>query len=1245
MTKPAARLVAVLLVLSLATGTPAQERSGKFGAKAFVTAIELVVDVTDASGKTPTNLTPADFAIVEDGIAREVVSVEYLGGGVPIAMADATAPASPREAAPPAAEWQIVIWFDGITTGRGTLQDSVRELKKQSAQLVAMGPVTILYSDLSTKAMLTTSRSARAVNEALDRVLNNGLGDRITRLRQGFVKDSEQVTGVSFGGATFVTNGVGNDIAHFVSEELRLLRISRTNLLRWISRVPRRQPRMLMYVGGGFDLDPVDFYATVYESTPEGQTGRDTLRRSENRVNLDEQNNDLARTLAIEGWLTVAVGGTGAYSMTSGVERQGNEMVANVTSGNAMPTYLYSAPSAPLEQYARETGGVRVASVAQLPRVMDRLRNRIRLTYQVDREPDLAPRQVEVRAKRAGLSVTAPRWTSSSTSVAIMEVRALDLLENPERAEKGDLEVVAYAVPGESSGITERSGTLHARASLAPLKAVAGQIGATKVRLTVAFNEPGSLPSFVHNLMDVADLGKLDAIEWSAPYTMPAASNMATVVVEELTTGAWGSVRVPLDGSLGTSQVARQPVEAPPAVWLGDRSEALVRAAREEKLVFAFHRDETCRACAALLREASTHPAVQRLSSRFVLLVTPPARAVAPGLEQPAAFGLIDQTGLEPLTWPGENDRREVIGVGELADILQRADAAAPFVRRSAAERAQGKTAEAYLSLGWAFRQAGDAARASEAYAAAVRTARGTGDLQTAQSGEILRALSEATRGKVQDSIATLRAIVRAPLSRKTESEAYFALGQLLRASGNEREAAEALERASTDQAAAVLASQENHVIGGNTRAVRLLVPDHPPYSGRITAQALARDPSIASVVFALDGAEVANDTRPPFDASIDLGSVPRRHELRIVARNAMGGLVADDALILNDRHDEFWVRLALGERRIANAHLNLPAGGILSRVEFFLDDRLIATRTSPPYTVPVGETGEGSTLRVAATLSDGRSAEDALLVGVGSELIEVQEVELFATVLDARDEVVPNLDRSQFTVLEENETRRILGFEYLERAPFTVGLAIDSSSSMLSRMADVHESARAFLGRAAADGNRAFVVDFDTTPKLVSPTTSSADLLRDAVSSIRADGSTALYDAMVFSLLQLQGVPGKRALIVLTDGRDSNSRYTIEDVAHVARETGASLYLVLLSTSAPGRLSALAAETGGRVWDLRDTKQLDAIYATIARELRSQYRLTFQTSARDRNQFRRVTVRTELPDAKVRTTSGFFPR
>ncbi|HEX7833640.1 MAG TPA: VWA domain-containing protein, partial [Thermoanaerobaculia bacterium] len=441
-----------------------------------------------------------------------------------------------------------------------------------------------------------------------------------------------------------------------------------------------------------------------------------------------------------------------------------------------------------------------------------------------------------------------------------------------------------------------------------------------------------------------------------------------------------------------------------------------------------------------------------------------------------------------------------------------------------------------------------------------------------------------------------------------------------------------------------LLATSETQLIGGNAK-VRLLLPQRAAYSGAILAQALARSPAIASVAFMLDGQRVANDTAPPFEAKVDVGAVPRRHELRVVARNARGEVVGEDGLVLNDRHNEFSVRLALGQKRTASASVDLPAGGVLQSVAFFLDDRRLANLTAPPFVAKVGDTNEGSMLRVSVTLADGRVAEDALLVGVGTELMEVREVEFYATVLDERDEVIPNLKRSQFSIRENGAMRPILGFEYTEGAPFTVGLTIDSSTSMRSRIADVHESAHSFLTGIAARGNSAFVVDFDTQPRLAATTTSDANALLAAIDGIHADGSTALYDAMVFSLLQLQGVAGKRALIVLTDGRDEGSRYGVEDVARVARETGASVYLLTLSLALPARLKEIAAETGGRAWELRDTKSLAEVYGTIERELQRQYRFNFRTTAASGDTWRSVEIRVAQPNAKVRTASGFVPR
>ncbi|HEX2832883.1 MAG TPA: VWA domain-containing protein [Thermoanaerobaculia bacterium] len=706
-------------------------------------------------------------------------------------------------------------------------------------------------------------------------------------------------------------------------------------------------------------------------------------------------------------------------------------------------------------------------------------------------------------------------------------------------------------------------------------------------------------------------------------------------------------------------------------------SAAKERAASEKKLILVFRADEACAGCTRLMEEAAKNAMVQRLASDFVFAKAAAPMSIrtfaAPGVsprslqsvraptarERPATVGLLDARGEEVLTWTVKGGRGSgVMNLGTFIDVMQRANAVAPFIRKADQEREVGREVESHLVLAHGFRQAKELDHAIHEYDEAIGAAKKKGDREASQSAMILRELTVASRSKngsldLKRSIGVLHGIVRAPETKKTEAEAWLALGQLYRAGEQPREALDALEHAarlsfaSPEVRAAttlLLASSDARLVGGSAN-IALLLPERAAYSGVLVAQALARSPAIASVEFLLDGQRVANDQEPPFDAKVDVGAVPRRHELRIVARNASGESIGEDGVVLNDRHDEFTVRLALASNRTVNASVDLPAGGTLQALEIFLDDQRIATLTKPPFTTKVGNTSEGSVLRASALLSDGRIAEDVLLVGSGSELIEVHEVELFATVDDEQGELIPNLTRDAFTIREEGKPRPIVGFEYAEGTPFTVGLTIDSSTSMRSRIAWVHDSARAFLTRITEHGHAAFIVDFDSQPRLAASTTSDARALLAGIDGIRADGATALHDAMVFSLLQLQGVGGKRALIVLTDGRDSGSRYSVDDVARVARETGASVYLLALSTSVPSRLKQVAAETGGRAFELRGTTDLNEVYATIEHELQRQYRLSFRTDAGANDAWRSVEVSVARQNAKVRTASGFVPR
>ncbi|HEU5162172.1 MAG TPA: VWA domain-containing protein, partial [Thermoanaerobaculia bacterium] len=922
--------------------------------------------------------------------------------------------------------------------------------------------------------------------------------------------------------------------------------------------------------------------------------------------------------------------------------------------------YLFMNPGDPLVQLAEETGGERIVDAGALTGALDDLGRRVRITYQVSREPDPRPRRIEIVALRSGLTVRAPEWVSSTTTEGVAEARAIDLLTGG--SARGDLGVGAALLPAGESGTP----AIEARVDFGPLAGAAPQIGPTKLRMTVAIELPGEPAVTFHRLVDVADLAAVPGIVWTAPIDLPERAGSIAVIAEELTTGSWGGARVGDAASTPSAVVATPAVPsstsfaAPPRL---SRSEAFARAAAERKLALAFEWDEKCRQCGAIYDRARGNPEVARRMGAFVV--------VGPGPSDPpseARVALYDPSGRLFLSWPAIGYQRpgQPLSPGDLTVILQRAAAATPHLLRAHDLLADGDEIDARLAVAFAYQDAGDAARAEREYAEAARVATAGGDDAKAQSARVLGSLMAANQGRVDDAMKELRAVAASPATPLNEAEAHLVTAMILRAQKRDKEAASLLERvlalapkdSAAHQAALSLAGGPGVAAlaaeGSASRPLQLVIGGKPPYSGKTRLQVIVRDPAVSSVAFRADDAKEIADAAPPFEATIDLGATPRRREIRAVARDARGNVVAEDAIVLNERHDEFWVRLrpAAGSD-VIGIETNIPAGSRIARVELFVDGKPAPSLSSgePAIRLPASE--DGVVVRALATLEDGRTAEDAMLAGGHgfAETIEARDVEVYASVLDSSGKPLSGLDRSQFSIEENGRKKRIAGFEFLGRAPIAVGIAIDSSSSMLEAMPDVHRSARAFLELATRQGSSAFVVDFDTSPRLAAARTSNLPLLHAAVSRIRADGSTALYDAMIFGLLQLQGVPGKRALIVLSDGRDVTSRYGLKDAIAVARESGVAIYAIILSERSgppvPGRMSTaptgsaggsgapspgaiysrrgtpgadpqiekIAVESGGRAWYLPESANMDAIYQAIDLELRTQYRLTYRTA------------------------------
>lgn len=270
-----------------------------------------------------------------------------------------------------------------------------------------------------------------------------------------------------------------------------------------------------------------------------------------------------------------------------------------------------------------------------------------------------------------------------------------------------------------------------------------------------------------------------------------------------------------------------------------------------------------------------------------------------------------------------------------------------------------------------------------------------------------------------------------------------------------------------------------------------------------------------------------------------------------------------------------------------------------------------------------------------------------------------VDLITLNVTVTDGQHRFVSNLRRQDFVVLEDGRPQAVAFFAHAG-VPLTVALAIDTSGSMDESLGAAQEAAAAFVRRLGRD-DRAAVVDFDSRVRILQPFTTDRVALEEAVRSTVADGSTALYDAVHRSLLELESLsypdaetPRRHAIVVLSDGQDTSSREQLDTILGLADRSNTAIYTVglgareddgrLATYQAEFALRRLANQTGGRVFFPTDVEQLHAIYDEIRRDLASQYTLAYASSnARRDGRWRSITVQLSQRDLDAHTRPGYF--
>ncbi|HVS64921.1 MAG TPA: VWA domain-containing protein [Thermoanaerobaculia bacterium] len=444
---------------------------------------------------------------------------------------------------------------------------------------------------------------------------------------------------------------------------------------------------------------------------------------------------------------------------------------------------------------------------------------------------------------------------------------------------------------------------------------------------------------------------------------------------------------------------------------------------------------------------------------------------------------------------------------------------------------------------------------------------------------------------------------------------------------------------------------------------VELGTPDPRPYLDgytRFEAKVSGgQSAEVARVAFALDGAEKMTRTRPPFSLELDLGEIPRPRTIRATAYDASGAEIAFDELVVNQGNYRFAAKLISPEpgrrltgRVLARVEVVVPEDAELDRVELYLDDRRLATLYQAPFEQELHlETDEIVLLRASAYLADGNFTEDAVLLNGPAQVerIAVRMVELYARALrDGRP--VVELERDSLTVTEEGEAQQILRFERVEDLPLQLAILIDTSASMKDRLEEARAAAHAFLQSSVRAQDRVAIVTFHERPNLRVDFTGDLREMTEGLRGLAAGRGTAFFDSLVFALYQFQGMKGQRAVLVLTDGKDEDSRLDFDRTLEFARRAGVTVYPIGLEGLAKQmttrrQLDRIAEESGGRTVFVEEMSELEAVYREIEQELRSRWLIAYQSTIAEGDQeFRRVDVEAADPGIEIETVAGYYP-
>lgn len=325
------------------------------------------------------------------------------------------------------------------------------------------------------------------------------------------------------------------------------------------------------------------------------------------------------------------------------------------------------------------------------------------------------------------------------------------------------------------------------------------------------------------------------------------------------------------------------------------------------------------------------------------------------------------------------------------------------------------------------------------------------------------------------------------------------------------------------------------------------------------------------------------------------------------------------------------------------------PANVAVRNVSLFANGRLVCTLERPPFECQwdAGATVSEHLIRASVTLADGRRiARSIRTKGVEhTETVDVDLVQITATVTAGRGRFVRGLTRNAFRVYEDGVLQTITGFE-AEDTPLELVVAVDFSGSMKDAMPTVKAAIKKFLSSLRPQ-DRVTILAFNNTVFTVAgPAVDLATRLR-AIDRLASWGGTALYDVIVKAVNSVGHQAGRRALVVFSDGEDLHSRVPVETVERQLESSDAVVYAIGQGRAPNTQnlrkvLERLSEKSGGRAF-FEGLNELDGVFREIVTDLSNQYLIGYVPSnPRKNDRWRELRVEVPGTDYRIRARRGY---